>query len=82
MTANAEFKAEYQKYLQIGLLCALLIHAVAFAFWPEYVPGVYKLREERLEVFDIPPEIEEKLKDMEERAMEEGEEEDQDDTDA
>jgi protein TonB len=58
VTANAEFKAKYPKYLQIGLLFALLIHAVAFAFWPEYVPGVYKLREERLEVFDIPPEIE------------------------
>jgi hypothetical protein len=31
---------------------------------------------------DIPPEIKEKLKDMEERAMEEGEEADQGDTDA
>jgi len=58
VSANTEFKAKYPKYLQIGLLLALVIHAVAFAFWPEYVPGVYKLREERLEVFDIPPEIE------------------------
>jgi len=58
VTANAEFKAKYPKYLQIGLLFALLIHAVAFAFWPEYVPGVYKLREEKIEVVDIPPEIE------------------------
>jgi len=58
VTANTEFKAEYPKYIQISLLFALLIHAVAFAFWPEYVPGVYRLREERLEVFDIPPEIE------------------------
>lgn len=58
MTANSEFKAKYPKYLQIGLLFALLIHAVAFAFWPEYVPGVYKLREEKIEVVDIPPEIE------------------------
>ena len=57
MTANAEFKAEYSKYLQIGLLSALLIHAVAFAFWPEYVPSVYKLREEKIVVVDIPPEI-------------------------
>lgn len=58
MTANAQFKAKYTKYLQIGFLFALLIHAVAFAFWPEYVPSVYKLREERIEVVDIPPEIE------------------------
>jgi protein TonB len=58
VTANAEFKAKYTKYLEIGFLFAILIHAVAFAFWPEYVPSVYKLREERIEVLDIPPEIE------------------------
>jgi protein TonB len=58
VSANIEFKAKYPKYVQISLLMALLIHAVAFAFWPEYVPGVYRLREEKLEVFDIPPEIE------------------------
>ncbi len=58
MSANIEFKAKYPKYVQISLLMALLIHAVAFAFWPEYVPGVYRLREEKLEIFDIPPEIE------------------------
>lgn len=58
MSANTEFKAKYTKYLEIGFLFAILIHAVAFAFWPEYVPSVYKLREERIEVVDIPPEIE------------------------
>lgn len=58
MTANAEFKAKYTKYLEIGFLFAILIHAVAFAFWPEYVPSVYRLREERIQVLDIPPEIE------------------------
>jgi protein TonB len=58
VTANTEFKARYNKYLQIGFLFAILIHAVAFAFWPEYVPSVYKLREERIEVVEIPPEIE------------------------
>lgn len=58
MSANTEFKAQYTKYLEIGLLLAILIHAVAFAFWPEYVPSVYKLREERIEVVEIPPEIE------------------------
>ncbi len=58
MSANTEFKAQYTKYLEVGLLLAILIHAVAFAFWPEYVPSVYKLREERIEVVEIPPEIE------------------------
>lgn len=58
MTANTEFKAKYNKYLQIGFLFAILVHAVAFAFWPEYVPSIYKLREERIEVIDIPPQIE------------------------
>jgi protein TonB len=58
VSANTEFKAQYTKYLEIGLLLAILIHAVAFAFWPEYVPSVYKLREERIEVVEIPPEIE------------------------
>jgi protein TonB len=58
VTANAAFKAKYSKYLNIGFLFAVLIHAVAFAFWPEYVPSVYKLREERIEVVEIPPEIE------------------------
>ncbi len=58
MTANAELKSKYNKYLEIGFLFAILLHAVAFAFWPEYVPSVYKLREERIEVVDIPPEIE------------------------
>jgi len=58
VTANTEFKAKYNKYLEIGFLLAILVHAVAFAFWPEYVPSVYKLREERIEVIDIPPQIE------------------------
>jgi TonB family protein len=58
VTANAEFKKKYNKYLEIGFLGAILIHAVAFTFWPEYVPSVYKLREERIEVVEVPPEIE------------------------
>jgi protein TonB len=58
VTANAELKSKYNKYLEIGFLMAILIHAVAFAFWPEYVPSVYKLREEKIEVVDVPPEIE------------------------
>jgi TonB family protein len=58
VTAHAEFKKAYRKYLEMGFLGAILVHAVAFAFWPEYVPGVYKLREERIEFVEVPPEIE------------------------
>jgi TonB family protein len=58
VTANAEFKKKYTKYLEMGFFAAILVHAVAFAFWPEYVPGVYKLREERIEYVEVPPDIE------------------------
>ena len=58
MTAQAELKKKYAKYLEMGFLGAILVHAVAFAFWPEYVPSVYKLREERIEVVEVPPGIE------------------------
>ncbi len=58
MTAQAELKAKYTKYLETGFLLAIIFHAVAFAFWPEYVPSVYKLREEKFEVIEVPPQIE------------------------
>lgn len=58
MTAHAELKAKYTKYLEVGFLLAVIFHAVAFAFWPEYVPSVYKLREEKFEVIEVPPQIE------------------------
>lgn len=44
MTANATLKARHSEYLLVGLLCAIVIHAVAFAFWPEYIPRTYKLK--------------------------------------
>jgi protein TonB len=44
MTPNASLRADYEKYLYVGLLAAVLIHAAAFAFWPEYVPSQYRLR--------------------------------------
>lgn len=43
MTANAALKARHSEYLLIGLFCAVIIHAVAFALWPGYVPSVYRL---------------------------------------
>lgn len=61
MTANATLKARHTEFLCIGLLAAVIIHAFAFAFWPEYVPKVYKPRRAFMEmvpppeVFEIPP---------------------------
>jgi protein TonB len=46
MTANTTLKARHSEYLCIGLLCAIVIHAVAFAFWPEYVPRAYTLKKD------------------------------------
>ncbi len=45
MNANATLKARHSEYLLVGLFCAVIIHAAAFAFWPEYVPKVYALRQ-------------------------------------
>jgi TonB family protein len=58
MSPNASLRADYAKYLYIGLLAATLLHAAAFAFWPEYVPSVYKLRIEILPLIDVIPEYE------------------------
>lgn len=60
-TANTEFKAGYTKIMELSLVIAIALHAVAFGVWPEYVPKVYKLREEKKTVviqmpeFSIPP---------------------------
>jgi protein TonB len=61
MTANATLKARHTEFLCIGLFTAMIIHALAFAFWPEYVPKIYKPRQAFMEmvpppdVFEIPP---------------------------
>jgi len=53
--ANAEFKASYTKVVELSAVIAIAIHAVAFGVWPEYVPKVYKLREEKkIEVIQMP----------------------------
>jgi len=44
MSPNASLRADYGKCLYVGLLVATLIHAAAFAFWPEYVPSVLRPR--------------------------------------
>jgi protein TonB len=54
MSPNASLRADYTKYLHMGLLTAILLHAAAFAFWPRYVPSVYKLPPEIQTVVDVP----------------------------
>jgi protein TonB len=42
MTACASLRAEYRTCLRTALFVAIALHAIAFAFWPEYVPQVYR----------------------------------------
>lgn len=57
MTANAALKARHSEYLLIGLLSAVVIHAFAFAFWPEYVPRTYELKRAVMIVLPTPEEF-------------------------
>jgi protein TonB len=59
MSPDASLRTEYKKYLYAGLLTAILIHAAAFAFWPEYVPSAYKLPVVILKPFEVVPHYEE-----------------------
>jgi protein TonB len=45
VTRFCTLKTSHEKYLFIAFLIAILIHAAAFALWPEYVPKPYRLRE-------------------------------------
>lgn len=45
MTHSCTLRTSHEKYLYIAFLIAILIHAAAFALWPEYVPKPYRLRE-------------------------------------
>ena len=57
MTAKATLKARQSEYIYIGLISAVVIHALAFAFWPEYVPRTYELREAIMKVLPAPEEF-------------------------
>lgn len=58
MSPKPSLRSDYSRYLYIGLLVAVLLHAAAFAFWPKYVPSVYKLPAEITKIIDIMPEYE------------------------
>jgi len=57
-TANALFKKKYTKYLEVAMAGAVVIHAAIFYFSPPYVPRPYTLRERKMEVVDLPENIE------------------------
>ena len=54
MSPNTSLRVQYSRYIYAGLLAAILLHAAAFAFWPKYVPSVYKLPVEIQKWVDVP----------------------------
>jgi len=53
MSANDEFKAQYNKYLRWSALIAILLVLIGAMISPNYVPNPYKLRQEEFEVVDV-----------------------------
>ncbi len=53
LSANEEFKAQYNKYLRWSALVAVLLVLTGALISPTYIPNPYKLRQEEFEVVDI-----------------------------
>lgn len=53
MSANDEFKAQYNKYLRWSGLAAVILVLTGTMLSPTYIPNPYKLRQEEFEVVDI-----------------------------
>lgn len=53
-TENDRFKAKYERYLTVALLISLVIWTNIFLFTPELEIEAYRLKEESIEVIDIP----------------------------
>lgn len=53
LSANAEFKAQYNKTLRWSALIAILVTIIAFIVSPEITFTPYKLRQEEIEVVDM-----------------------------
>jgi len=56
-TENDRFKAKYDRYLQVSLAASLVIYLLIFLFSPVLEITPYRLREESIEVVDIPQTI-------------------------
>ncbi len=52
-SANAQFKAQYPKYLRWASLVAFILTALIWTFFPDIQTKPYKLRQEEFEVVDI-----------------------------
>ena len=53
MSANAEFKAQYNKTLRWSTVVAIALVLLIWMLTPDYVPNPYKLRQEEFEAVDI-----------------------------
>jgi len=53
MSANDEFKGQYNKYLRWSALVAVILILIGWMLSPNYIPNPYKLRQEEFEVVDI-----------------------------
>ncbi|MFT7698575.1 MAG: protein TonB [Candidatus Krumholzibacteriia bacterium] len=53
VSANDEFKAEYNRYLRWSALVAVILTIIGAALSPTYTPNPYKLKQDEFEVVDI-----------------------------
>ena len=57
-TANDRLKKSFSSWFWASMIAATLIHAGAFAFWPELTAEDFSYTAEELESIDLPPEVE------------------------
>ena len=57
LNENQRFKSRYGVYLRRSTYASLLIWLLIFLFSPVYKPTPYKLREDKIEILDIPDAI-------------------------
>ena len=53
LSANDQFKAQYNKYLRWSALIAVVLTILGFLLSPNYVPNPYKLRQDEFEVVNL-----------------------------
>ena len=57
LSANDQFKLQYNKYMRWSALAAILLTLLGFVLSPNYVPNPYKLRQEEFEIVNIDDEV-------------------------
>ena len=53
LSANEQFKAQYNKTMRWSALIAILLILIGAMLSPTYIPSPYKLRQEEFEVVDV-----------------------------